>query len=202
MGLLDGKRLLITGVITDQSIAFSIARLAQEQGAQVVLTGFGRMSLVERVARRLPEPPPVVELDVTNPEHLAALPDNVRQHMDGVDGVVDRPLDEIFRIVSEEKAGCLAVPEAAVIADAVGSETGSIVLVQGDKAVHKSVTLGLREAGLIQIEGEGLKEGLAIVTEDAYAVPDGTKIHPYDAAPKAEKSEPAEKGDKTEKTGK
>jgi len=88
MGLLDGKRLLITGVITDQSIAFSIARLAQEQGAQVVLTGFGRMSLVERVARRLPEPPPVVELDVTNPEHLAALPDNVRQHMDGVDGVV------------------------------------------------------------------------------------------------------------------
>ena len=109
------------------------------------------------------------------------------------------------RIVSEEKAGCLAVPEAAVIADAVGSETGSIVLVQGDKAVHKSVTLGLREAGLIQIEGEGLKEGLAIVTEDAYAVPDGTKIHPYDAAPKAEKDEPAEKNakaDKAEKTGK
>jgi meromycolic acid enoyl-[acyl-carrier-protein] reductase len=88
MGLLDGKRLLITGVITDQSIAFSIARLAQEQGAKIVLTGFGRMSLVERVARRLSEPPPVVELDVTDPAQLAALPDHVREHMDGVDGVV------------------------------------------------------------------------------------------------------------------
>jgi enoyl-[acyl-carrier protein] reductase I len=54
MGLLDGKRLLVTGVITDASIAFSIARLAQQEGASVVLTGYGRMSLVERVARRLP----------------------------------------------------------------------------------------------------------------------------------------------------
>ena len=54
MGLLDGKRLLITGVITDASIAFHAAKIAQEQGAQVVLTGFGRMSLVERVAQRLP----------------------------------------------------------------------------------------------------------------------------------------------------
>ena len=54
MGLLDGKRLLITGVITDASIAFSVARLAQEEGATIVLTGFGRMSLVERVAKRLP----------------------------------------------------------------------------------------------------------------------------------------------------
>jgi enoyl-[acyl-carrier protein] reductase I len=89
MSLLDGKRLLITGVITDASIAFSIAKLAQEQGAQVVLTGFGRMSLVERVARKLPEPPPVIELDVTNPEHLAGLPDSVRgAGMDGVDGLV------------------------------------------------------------------------------------------------------------------
>ena len=88
MGLLDGKRLLITGVITDQSIAFSAARLAQEQGAQVVLTGFGRMSLVQRVARKLPEPPPVIELDVTNPEHLEALPDLVREHVDGLDGVL------------------------------------------------------------------------------------------------------------------
>ena len=52
MGLLDGKRLLITGVITDASIAFAVARIAQEQGAQVVLTGFGRMSLVERVAKK------------------------------------------------------------------------------------------------------------------------------------------------------
>ena len=88
MGLLEGKRLLVTGVITDASIAFSIARLAQQEGAQVVLTGYGRMSLVERVARKLPEPPPLVELDVADPEHLASLADRVREHVDGLDGVV------------------------------------------------------------------------------------------------------------------
>ncbi|MFN2561668.1 MAG: enoyl-ACP reductase FabI [Jatrophihabitans sp.] len=88
MGLLDGKRLLVTGVITDASIAFSIARLAQQEGATVVLTGFGRMSLVERVARRLPEPPPVIELDVADAGHLESLADQVREHVDGIDGVV------------------------------------------------------------------------------------------------------------------
>jgi meromycolic acid enoyl-[acyl-carrier-protein] reductase len=88
MGLLDGKRLLVTGVITDASIAFSVARLAIEEGASVVLTGFGRMSLVERVARKLPGPAPVVELDVTDPEQLAALPEKLREHVDGIDGVL------------------------------------------------------------------------------------------------------------------
>src|SRR6185369_16787448 len=87
-GVLEGKRLLITGVITDQSIAFSVARIAQEQGAKVVLTGFGRLSLVERIARRLPEPAPVIELDVTNQEHLDGLADKVREHVDGVDGIL------------------------------------------------------------------------------------------------------------------
>ena len=88
MGLLDGKRLLITGVITDASIAFTVAKLAQEEGAQLVLTGFGRMSLVQRVAARLPQPVPVIELDVANQEHLDTLADRVREHMDGVDGVL------------------------------------------------------------------------------------------------------------------
>jgi enoyl ACP reductase len=87
-GFLAGKRLLITGVITEQSIAFSAARIAQQNGATVVLTGFGRLSLVERIAKRLPEPPPVIELDATNPEHLAGLADRVREHVDGLDGVV------------------------------------------------------------------------------------------------------------------
>ncbi len=87
-GLLAGKRLLVTGVITDASIAFSVAKLAQENGATVVLTGFGRMSLVERIAKRLPEAAPVIELDVTNPEQLAGLADKVREHVDGLDGVV------------------------------------------------------------------------------------------------------------------
>ena len=87
-GLLTGKRLLITGVITDQSIAFWAAKIAQEQGAEVVLTGFGRMSLVERIAKRLPNGAPVIELDVTNEEHLATLADRVREHVDGLDGVL------------------------------------------------------------------------------------------------------------------
>jgi enoyl-[acyl-carrier protein] reductase I len=87
-GLLAGKRLLVTGVITDQSIAFSVARIAQEQGAEVVLTGFGRLSLVERIARRLPKAAPVIELDVTNTEHLERLADKVREHVDGIDGIV------------------------------------------------------------------------------------------------------------------
>ena len=87
-GLLAGKRLLITGIITDASIAFSVAKLAQENGATVVLTGFGRLSLVERIAKRLPGPAPVIELDVTDPVHLAGLEAKVREHVDGLDGVV------------------------------------------------------------------------------------------------------------------
>ena len=87
-GLLAGKRLLITGVITDSSIAFHVARVAQEQGATVVLTGYGRLSLVERIARRLPQPAPLVELDVQNEEHLATLAERVGEHVDGLDGVV------------------------------------------------------------------------------------------------------------------
>lgn len=87
-GLLDGKRLLITGVITDSSIAFHAARVAQEQGATVVLTGYGRLSLVERIAKRLPQPAPVIEMDATNEEHLASLANNVREHVDGLDGVL------------------------------------------------------------------------------------------------------------------
>ena len=87
-GLLDGKRLLITGVITDSSIAFHVARVAQEQGACVVLTGFGRMRLVERIAERLPQTPPVIELDVTNQEQLDGLADRVGEHVDGLDGVL------------------------------------------------------------------------------------------------------------------
>jgi enoyl ACP reductase len=81
MGLLDGKRLLITGVITDASLAFHVARVAQEQGAQVVLTGYGRMRLVERIAQRLPQPAPVVELDVSDRTQLDTLADRVSAHL-------------------------------------------------------------------------------------------------------------------------
>ena len=89
MGILEGKNLLVTGVLTDQSIAFHVARLAQEQGATVVLSSFGRaLSLTNRIAGRLPTPVPVVELDVTDPEHLEALPERLRQHVDHIDGVL------------------------------------------------------------------------------------------------------------------
>jgi enoyl ACP reductase len=88
MGILDGKRILVTGVLTDSSIAFHVARVAQQEGATVVLTGFGRLSLVERIAKRLPEPPPVLELDVTDTAHLDSLADRVSEHVSGLDGVV------------------------------------------------------------------------------------------------------------------
>ena len=89
MGILEGKRLLITGVLMDSSIAFHVARLAQDEGARVVLTSFGRtMKITQTIARRLPTTPPVIELDVTNQEHLDSLADRTREHLDGLDGVL------------------------------------------------------------------------------------------------------------------
>ena len=87
--LLEGKKLLVTGVLMDSSIAFHVAKLAQEQGAEVVLTSFGRtMKITSAIARRLPTTPPVVELDVTSDDDLAALADRVREHVPHLDGVV------------------------------------------------------------------------------------------------------------------
>jgi meromycolic acid enoyl-[acyl-carrier-protein] reductase len=88
MGILAGKRILITGVLTDSSIAFHVAKVAQQEGATVVLTGYGRMSLVQRIAKRLPEPPPVIELDVADSDHLSTLASRVSEHVDGLDGVL------------------------------------------------------------------------------------------------------------------
>jgi meromycolic acid enoyl-[acyl-carrier-protein] reductase len=87
--LLQGKKLLITGVLMDSSIAFHVAKLAQEQGAEVVLTSFGRaMRITQAVARRLPTTPAVVELDVTNQEHLDSLAERLGEHVDQLDGVL------------------------------------------------------------------------------------------------------------------
>ena len=88
-GLLEGTTVLVTGVLTEASIAYSVARLATEQGATVVLSGFGRgLSITERIARRLPGSPPVVPLDVSSEEDLAALPDRLSPHVDRLDGVL------------------------------------------------------------------------------------------------------------------
>jgi meromycolic acid enoyl-[acyl-carrier-protein] reductase len=87
--LLQGKKLLITGVLKDSSIAFQVAKLAQDEGAEVVLTSFGRaMKITQAVAKRLPSTPPVVELDVTNQEHLDSLAEQLREHVDHLDGVL------------------------------------------------------------------------------------------------------------------
>jgi enoyl ACP reductase len=85
--LLEKKRLLITGVLTPQSIAFSVARLAQEQGAEVLLSGFGRaMRLTEKTARRLPDPPDVLEMDANEPAHIEAVAEEVRSRWGNLDG--------------------------------------------------------------------------------------------------------------------
>ena len=87
--LLDGQKILITGVLSNSSIAFTVARLAQEQGAEIALTSFGRArSLTERAAGRLPTPPPVLELDVTEPAHLEALTADLGERWGRVDGVL------------------------------------------------------------------------------------------------------------------
>jgi enoyl-[acyl-carrier protein] reductase I len=85
--LLEGKRLLVTGVLTPQSIAFSAAQVAQEQGAEIVLTNFGRtVSLTEKTAKRLPDPPDVLEMDVNEPEQIYAVREELRRRWGTLDG--------------------------------------------------------------------------------------------------------------------
>jgi enoyl-[acyl-carrier protein] reductase I len=92
MGLLEGKRILVAGVTMDSSIGFAAAKVAQEQGATVLISNFGRaLSITRRIAKRLPAEAPVLELDVTDPDHLAGLADQVREHLGedaGLDGLV------------------------------------------------------------------------------------------------------------------
>ena len=88
-GILEGKRILVAGVTMDTSIGFAVAKVAQEQGATVLISNFGRaLGITRRIAGRLPAEAPVLELDVTDPEHLKRLPNLVREHVDGLDGVV------------------------------------------------------------------------------------------------------------------
>lgn len=88
-GLLEGKRIFVAGVLTESSFGFATAKAAQEHGATVVVSNFGRgMSLTRRVIRKLPVEPALLELDVTDQGHLDGLPDRLREHVDGLDGVV------------------------------------------------------------------------------------------------------------------
>ena len=87
--LLEGKRFVVTGVLTDDSIAWHTARVVQEQGAEIVLTGFGRgMRLTERAGKRLPVEPDIHELDITNPDHMDSLVAALDERWGGVDGAL------------------------------------------------------------------------------------------------------------------
>jgi enoyl ACP reductase len=89
MGLLDGKRIVITGVLTDASLAYGVAKVALEQGADIVLTGAGRaLSLTQRTARKLGDGLDVFEFDVTVPEHVESVRESVAAKWDRVDGVL------------------------------------------------------------------------------------------------------------------
>jgi enoyl ACP reductase len=87
--LVDGKRLLITGVLTPGSIAYAVAKEALDNGAEVALTGFGRTrSLTEKTARRLPSEVDVLELDATKPDDVEKVRDELAQRWGAVDGVL------------------------------------------------------------------------------------------------------------------
>jgi enoyl-[acyl-carrier protein] reductase I len=87
--LLEGKRFVITGVLTDSSIAWHTARVALEEGADIILTGFGRgMKLTERVAERLPSKPDIIELDINDPDHMQALVADLQNRWGAVDGAL------------------------------------------------------------------------------------------------------------------
>lgn len=89
MGILEGKKILVTGVLTEASIAFAAARLAQEQGAEVLLSSFGRMlPITTKIAERLPKPAKVIELDATSQDDLAALPGRIKENLGELDGIV------------------------------------------------------------------------------------------------------------------
>lgn len=89
MSLLEGKRILVTGVLVQSSIAFHVAKFAQQQGATVVLSSFGKQfRLTQAISKRLPQQAPVIQLDVTDDDDLAALPERISEHVDGLDGVV------------------------------------------------------------------------------------------------------------------
>jgi meromycolic acid enoyl-[acyl-carrier protein] reductase len=162
-GLLEGKRLLITGVLTDASIGYAIARLAQQQGAEIVLTGYGRMTLVRRVADSLPKPPPLVELDVTSEQDLAALQDKVREHVDGLDGVVhsigfapasclgggflDAPWPDVSNALQVSTYSLMSLTKAAL---PLMSDGGSVVGLDFDASVAwpSYDWMGVAKAGL------------------------------------------------------
>ncbi|HSJ44223.1 MAG TPA: enoyl-ACP reductase FabI [Euzebyales bacterium] len=164
--LLDDKRLLITGVLNDASIAFHVARMAQRQGAEIVLTGFGRgMRITERVAGRLPEPADVLELDVTDEDHLRMVAAAVDDRWGRLDGLVhaigfapdtaiggnflDTPWDDVATAMHVSTYSLVALGRAFAPLLAA-SERGAIVGLDFDAAVAWPAYdwMGVAKAGL------------------------------------------------------
>ena len=116
MGILEGKNILVAGLTMNTSIAYEVARIAQTEGATVLVSDFGRaLSLTNRVVQKLDPVPPVLDLDVTNAEALAGLADSVREHVDHLDGdqcphargapVAHRHLDPDWGAARADQAG-------------------------------------------------------------------------------------------------
>ena len=149
MSILAGKRLLITGALTRDSIAFGVAEQAQRAGAEVVLTSFGRaMRLTERAARSLPEAAEVLELDVTVPDHFDTLAMSLHERWGAVDGVLHAiafaPTDALggrfldapaASIDTALKVSAVSLRDLAVAVRPLMSEGGSIVGLDFDATV-------------------------------------------------------------------
>jgi meromycolic acid enoyl-[acyl-carrier-protein] reductase len=165
MGILDGKKLLLTGVITRDSIAWEVARQAQEQGAEIVLTGFGRAKrLTDRAAKQLPDPPDVLELDVNKAEDLEAVASALAERWGRVDGVLHAiafaPEDALGgRFLSTPPASAITAFQtsaysfkalAAAFADLYPEEGASVVGLDFDASVAWPVYdwMGVAKAAL------------------------------------------------------
>ena len=163
--MLDNKKLLITGVITKDSIAWEAARRAQEAGAEIVLTSFGRARrLTERAAKSLPEPADVLELDVNDPEHLTAVAAELQTRWGRVDGVLhaiafapedalggrflDTPADSAITAFQTSAFSLKAL--GAALADLYPEEGASIVGMDFDASVAWPVYdwMGVAKAAL------------------------------------------------------
>jgi enoyl ACP reductase len=167
--LLDGKKLLVTGVLDRRSIAFSIAEEAQKAGAEIVLTSFGRvMSITTMMARRLPTTPDVLELDATRPEDIAAVCQELQRrwgHLDGwVHSIAFAPDDALggrFLSTPWESAAtayrvsAFSLKEIAVgLLPAMAERGGSIVTLDFDNSVHAWPSydwMGVSKAALVSI---------------------------------------------------